>query len=659
MRSVDVQSGHSRLPAPMNPTVTPPRAGRRLLGRYDVSVLLGKSRSTMSWLARDLDTGQPMMLVLPRHAPPSAQAAEAWLSRAVRASRLRHPHLAVAADLGIEEHWPFVAYDRAQGLTLGEVLAANPSPAPADVGVWLCAVLEALAYGHDAAAAHGDLQLHHVLIDDRGTVRLAGLGTGGVIDEMGEAAADAAPRGMAHERAMPVDPARLGRERALAARDVVGCGVLLHRLLTGEPPLGQDDLMTAVDRLPPQGREPLRLPWTTAHPIPEALRAIGSRATDRQPRQRYLSARGMLRALQGWLDALAQDDGGALGLLIDRLHSVGHLPGLPGVVERVSRLALHDQQRTHEIAEQVLQDFALSLELLRQVNTAEVRGSQVAGNGPVLTLRRAVALVGLRGVRQAALALRPWPGPLDEAGARALAQLIEQVRFAGFTAQALRPAGYDPDVVFLLAVMQNLGRLLVQYHFPAEAAQIRQLVKTRPSAIEPGRLEPGLDEREASFAVLGIDLEEIGPAVARHWGLTDEVASMIRRLPIGRPVFMPDGDADLLRATASAGNEAVDALVGAEPQIAARDLRMVAQRYGRALSLKPGDLQQALQAARAQRRGRGAADGLDTDDRGVPWLPAEPATLASEGSSLRRRAREMTSLTPGTESTVRAASFPT
>ncbi len=650
----------------MNPPATPPNAGRRLLGRYDVSVLLGKSRSTMSWLARDLDTGQPMMLVLPRHAPPSAEAAEAWLSRAMRASRLRHPHLAVAADLGIEERWPFVAYDRTQGLTLGEWLAANPSPAPADVGVWLCAVLEGLAYGHDAAAAHGDVQLHHVLVDDRGTVRVAGLGTGGAIDhEMSEAAADDPRRGMAHERAMPVDPARLGRERALAARDVVGCGVLLHRLLTGEAPLGQDDLMIAVDRLPPQGREPLRLPWTTAHPIPEALRAIANRATDRQPRQRYLSARGMLRALQGWLDALAQDDGGALGLLIDRLHSVGHLPGLPGVVERVARLALHDQQRTQEIAEQILQDFALSLELLRQVNTAEVRGSQVAGNGPVLTLRRAVALVGLRGVRQAALALRPWPGPLDEAGARALANLIERVRLAGFTAQAIRPAGYDPDVVFLLAVMQNLGRLLIQYHFPAEAAQIRQLMKALPSAIEPGRLEPGLDEREASFAVLGIDLEEIGPAVARHWGLTDEVAGMIRRLPVGRPVFMPDGDGDLLRATASAGNEAVEALASGDPQRAARELQKVAQRYARALSLKPGDLQQALQQARAQRRGREATDGQDADDAGVPGLAAEPAaepvpaTLAAQGSSLRRRAREVTSLTPGTESTVRAASFPT
>ena len=50
---------------------------------------------------------------------------------------------------------------------------------------------------------------------------------------------------------------------------------------------------------------------------------------------------------------------------------------------------------------------------------------------------------------------------------------MERVRLAGHTAQALRPPGYDPEVVYLVAVLQNLGRLLVQYHFPDEAEQTR------------------------------------------------------------------------------------------------------------------------------------------------------------------------------------------
>ena len=124
------------------------------------------------------------------------------------------------------------------------------------------------------------------------------------------------------------------------------------------------------------------------------------------------------------------------------------------------------------MTEPILRDMALSFELLRQVNTAQVQGTQVAGNGPVLTIRRTVALVGVNGVRQAAAALRAWPGPLNEAGAAALKQLMDRVRLAGHAAQALRPPGYDAEVIYLIALLQNLGRLMIQYHFAQEAAQI-------------------------------------------------------------------------------------------------------------------------------------------------------------------------------------------
>src|SRR6185369_6633147 len=132
----------------------------------------------------------------------------------------------------------------------------------------------------------------------------------------------------------------------------------------------------------------------------------------------------------------------------------------------------------------------------------------------VLTLRRVVALIGVDGVRLAANSLRDWPGPLDDAGAKALHAAIDRVRLAGHTAQALRPAGYDPEVVYLIATLQNLGRLMVQYHFPDEAEQIRQLMQSlAPTAAGEPEL-PGMTEEAASFAVLGVDTEAVGAAVA-------------------------------------------------------------------------------------------------------------------------------------------------
>ncbi|MEO5735293.1 MAG: HDOD domain-containing protein, partial [Rubrivivax sp.] len=295
-----------------------------------------------------------------------------------------------------------------------------------------------------------------------------------------------------------------------------------------------------------------------------------------------------------WLQAESEEGGGPVAVLLDRLRSSGALPSSPGAAARAARLAMMERERIDELADVVLEDLALSFEMLRLVNTAQVRGS-LAGGGPVLAVRRSIALLGLSGVRRAALALRPWPGPLDSEGAQALQALVKRCRHAARTAVALRPAGYDAEVVFLIALLQNLSRLMLHYHFADEARQVLRLQLPLPSAAPDGSDEPGLSESAACHAVLGVDLETLGAAVARQWGLVDEVMRMIRRHPLATPVRAADDDADVLRAVASCANEAVDSqdLPAANRGAA---LRQVAQRYGRQLQIGLPDLLSALKA---------------------------------------------------------------
>jgi len=396
----------------------------------------------------------------------------------------------------------------------------------------------------------------------------------------------------AHEGAHSV--AQLQAQRRDAERDVLAFGLVLHRALTGAHPLEQVDIAAAIALMPPHGREIVRLPWTTARPIPEALRIIANRATDRQERHRYHSARTLARALEGWIRAEEAADGGPLVLLVDRLRAAGALPSLPGAARRAARLALMERERTIELAETVLQDPALAFELLRAVNTAEVRGAVIAGSGPILTLRRAIAMVGLDGVRRAALSLRDWPGPLNDANARALQVTIERAQRAARIAQLIRPSGYDGEVIYLIALLQNLGRLVTRYHFPDEAAQIERLMQPVAAEEEGQPDEPGMSEESASVAVLGVEIEAFGAAVARHWGLDDSVLHMIRRFPSNAAVRAIEDDDDMLRATASCANDVVDALSMPARHSHAAVLR-VAQRYGRALGLTLRDLQMAAQ----------------------------------------------------------------
>ena len=576
------------MPAPPSDTSSAAPSARnsavRWFGRLQLLRLLGKSERSMAWRVVDPRSGQEQMLVLPRVQPADAAAMERWQQAVRHGAKLNHPQLAAVVDIGVQDGWPYVAYDPRDGATVSERLSSRGLPALEAAG-WATQVLQGLAYAHEAGVSHHDLQPFLLLVNDSGQLRVAGLS---VACQMAQGVAEARPAGTTTE------PSALRSQRAAAERDVLAAGVLMHGLLTGQPALEETDIGVALTRLPPTGREILRLPWTTAQPVPEPLRAIVNRATDRQERQRYRNARTLLRALEGWAATESGAGGGPLALLSDKLRMAGVLPSSPGAAARAARLTLMERERTIELAEVVLEDQALSFELLRLVNTAQVRGGQISGNGPVLTVRRAIAMLGLEGVRRAALALRPWPGPLNDAGAAELQRLMDRCQRAGRTALLLRPAGYDAEVVYLVTLMQNLGRLVVTYHFPDEAAQIRRLMLPAPAAKEGDPEEPGMDEANAAFAVLGADIEAIGAAVARHWGLDESVLGLIRRLPQNTPVRNADSDDDVLRTLASCANEAVDALALPAPRVAGA-LHRVVGRYGRTLEFGLRELQAALQ----------------------------------------------------------------
>jgi len=345
----------SSAPSAARPPVT------RGFGRFALRQLLGKSARTMCWLVDDPRTGQELMLVMPRSQPADATALERWQQAARKAARLNHPQIAHAVEIGEHEQWPFVAYDRANGVTLGERIAQGSPPQAVELARWMLDALQGLAFAHEAGAAHHDLQLHALLVSEQGHVRVMGLEVAAL-----DALAAAAPAGASDGgRSLSIDAATLAAQRGAAQRDVLALGLLMHQLLAGEPPLGEPDLGRVIERLPPLGREMVRLPWEVPLPVPDTLRVIVNRATDRQERQRYRTARTLARALEGWLDVETQGSGGPLALLLDRLHSVGHLPAMRGAGARIARLRGMERERTIELAEFVLQDIGLTFEIGR------------------------------------------------------------------------------------------------------------------------------------------------------------------------------------------------------------------------------------------------------------------------------------------------------
>jgi len=556
------------------PPASPPAAPARRLGPFVLKALLGKSERCMLWHVLDERVQAERLVLMPRAKPADASA---WLTAVRAATRLEHPALAPVEDLGVADGYAYLAYDRALGLTLDERLARHRVPSPAEAATWAAAAAQGLALVHEAGHTLGDLQPFQWVLAADGKAVLLGLGFAGQLP-----GADAAAR---------------QRQREQAADEVLCLGLLFNRLVGGAAPLETTDPQEVVRRLPPQGNDFVRLGFDAAHPVPEALRAICNRGTATQPSQRYPSARALVRALEAWVDHLRHPEGGTVGQLVDRLQRFGGLPVTrPEAVRSVQAGGL-EQQHSGALAALVLQDLALSFELLRRVNQARAREGRAA-DGVVLSIQRAVAMLGLVEVASAATALRPWPGVLPPERVLNLRLALARAHKAADVARLLAPAGYEPEIVRLVTYTQNLGRLMLQYHLPDEADQVERLMQP-PPATEAHPNPAGMTEQQAAFAVLGCDLDALTHATLRQWGLAEGLQKMATRPDADSPVHHAGSDPETLRLTAALATELVDALA-LPTQRRRQSIEHATRRYARALGLSARDIQMALFPEAAQ-----------------------------------------------------------
>jgi HD-like signal output (HDOD) protein len=573
----------------MNTANTPPaQATARQFGRYQVRQMIGRSQASGAWLAFDPQSQQELLLVIPRSAPAQASERDAWVQEVQSGARLRHPRLAEVMDVNVLDTWPYAMLFRDGRITLSERLAQGGALTPMEVANITVDLLDGLAYAHEAGRSHQDIALHHVLLDKAGRATLAGLGAGLLRP---------APQAAGAHRAANAPQSH----RSATERDLLMVGLLMYRLLANAWPLDDHDLGHCAERV---GPEIVRLPFTTPHPVPETLRAIVNRATDRQQRQRYLNARTLLSALQGWIKTNVQEDGGPLVLLLDRLNSVGTLPSRP-MMERALVGALSQETlRVDDYVDVVLKNPSISWEMMRAVNTAGFR--QRGSDEGVTTVSRAVLLLGQQGVRRLVGAVRIWPGALaakssidPELGQLAEAALSNELRWcclAGHIARWMAPFEISDEECALAAMSQRLGWLLVLYHFPDEAAQMKRLMLQGPPTEQGGQPTPGMSMEGAAAAVLGINLDDLTQSVLKHWGWDERLAQAARPLSRTAGVRHPASAEETLRTVASLANEIASTQEMDVPK-AVSAMHQIQLRYGRALKLEPRECQATLDHA--------------------------------------------------------------
>ena len=261
-----------------------------------------------------------------------------------------------------------------------------------------------------------------------------------------------------------------------------------------------------------------------------------------------------------------------------------------------------DQSSLQRLANVVLREYSLTLSVVRAANSAHYRRS----GRPIQSATHAMMMLGARTVRHLASSLL-----LFENYHRRSAGLKELMLLSLLTANHAREAAAklgrsDPEEAHLCGMFHNLGEVLVACHFPEDYARIHESIQ-----------EQRQTDSAAAFGVLGFRYEELGIAVAKHWGMPESVLQGIRASTPLAP-----SDAGVLTAFSHDLTNAIyrrDADAGS-----ARDsLDGVIARYSGRLKLSREQVYEVVEAALTETRELFASAKVSVDALRLKRLSAE------------------------------------
>jgi hypothetical protein len=221
----------------------------------------------------------------------SGESVQRFHQEARAAAALDHPNIVPVFDIGIHEGRHYFTMPFVEGSSLKDAIARGGIPAPAAAAALMRTVAEAVAAAHGAGIVHRDLKPENVLIDRDGRPR---------VTDFGLAKREGVDTSLTATGQVLGTPAYMAPEQANGETDKIGpttdvysLGGILFFALTGRAPFTgrlTEVLMQVGNERPPA-------PRTINANVPAVLEAICLRCLEKDPSNRYPTARSLAAAL--------------------------------------------------------------------------------------------------------------------------------------------------------------------------------------------------------------------------------------------------------------------------------------------------------------------------------------------------------------------------
>jgi Tol biopolymer transport system component len=264
-------------------------AGFRL-GAYELIAPLGSGGMGDVYRARDTRLGRDVALkVLSSDLAANPSSLARFEQEARHVAALNHPNIVAVFDVGTEDGVAYIVTELVDGVSLRG--ASFPTRKVTHIGAQIA---DALAAAHAAGVTHRDIKPDNVMVTREGQVKVLDFG-------VAKATGSLAPNGMTVAQTeigsvvgtvgyMAPEQVRGGAVDPRA--DIFAVGAVLYELLAGAPAFRAEtaaEIMTAILRA-----DPLELPAG----VPNGIRQIVGRCLEKNPEERFQSARDLAFALR-------------------------------------------------------------------------------------------------------------------------------------------------------------------------------------------------------------------------------------------------------------------------------------------------------------------------------------------------------------------------
>lgn len=322
---------------------------------------------------------------------------------------------------------------------------------------------------------------------------------------------------------------------------------------------------------------------------------------------------------------------------MQRISKNTNFPSLRDSIRSIQKIARSETVHRRAFADQVLNDVALTAKLLRLINAAYYSS---VGAGSITSIDRALSLMGFQTVGMLAGSLMLFERMPKGLGAEPVKQAFSNALLSGLLAQELCHSTRHFEGAYLTALFMNLGEMLVEMHFPEDAAALRTAMaewqRAHPDAGHAARHEA---LQRSSRQIMGLSCEDIGVEVARQWGWPDSLSQSLRRHYPSDPT-QPASPEEYMRVLCTASTE-LSGLLQALPSHATEEaraeavtgcLKRFAEGYGGALSL---DVEQWPEGG-IQSLGNWESLGVMLGFREAPPKPGKASKSAKSGHAEQR-----------------------